>query len=79
MKWSLARSRVSGRRQGAGGRLLGRKKLRASGKKLRSLLYWAHLQGILRLVQKRQSAPKDFYTGFFFFYLGDFFAFSYLN
>lgn len=51
LKWSLARSRVSGRWQG--GRLSGRKKLRASGKELRSLLYWAHLQG------HPETCPKE--------------------
>lgn len=72
LEWSLTRNRVSGR-----WRTVGQEEAQSKWEKLPSLLYWAHLRGIPRLVQKRQSAPKDFYTGFFG--LGDVFAFSYLN
>lgn len=72
LKWSLLETGSV-----AGGRRMGRKKLRASGKKLSSLLYWAHLQGHPETCPEEAVSTKGLYTGFFG--LGDVFAFSYLD
>lgn len=60
LKWSLLETGSV-----AGGRLLGRKKLRASGKKLSSLLSWAHLQGYPEACPKEAGSTKGLYTGLF--------------
>lgn len=54
---------------------MGRKKLRASGKKVGSLLYWAPLQGSLRPVQEAVGTKGLLHRVFWF---GRCFAFSYL-
>lgn len=73
---------AGGRGQEAGGRLLGKKKLRVSGKEPRSLPFWAHLQGHPETCPKEAVSTKGLLHRVFFFFspdLGDVFAFSYLN